>query len=114
MDEKAVESDGTTALGSLVSLGLRKWDGSQPFFNSFPPSSGRSWGFSGFILTHVYNMMSACIADQILVERASQILRATLARSAFSPASQSRFRRMRLPLDATHWQYKLQEVESQA
>jgi HNH endonuclease len=28
MDEKAVESDGTTALGSLVSLGLRKWDGS--------------------------------------------------------------------------------------
>jgi hypothetical protein len=28
MDEKAVESDGTTALGSLVNLGLRKRDGS--------------------------------------------------------------------------------------
>jgi hypothetical protein len=28
MDEKAVESDGTTALGSLISFGLRKWDGS--------------------------------------------------------------------------------------
>ena len=27
MDENAVESDGTTELGSLVSLGLRKWDG---------------------------------------------------------------------------------------
>ena len=37
MDEKAVESDDTTALGSLVSLGLHKWDGSQPFFNSFSP-----------------------------------------------------------------------------
>ena len=28
MDEIAVESDGTTGLGSLVSLGLREWDGS--------------------------------------------------------------------------------------
>jgi HNH endonuclease len=28
MDENAVESDGTTELGSLVSLGLREWDGS--------------------------------------------------------------------------------------
>jgi len=28
MDEGSVESDGTTELGNLVSLGLREWDGS--------------------------------------------------------------------------------------
>jgi len=28
MDEKAVESDGTTELGMLTTLGLRQWDGS--------------------------------------------------------------------------------------
>jgi hypothetical protein len=28
MDEKAVESDGTTELGMLITLGLRQWDGS--------------------------------------------------------------------------------------
>jgi len=45
MDEKAAESDGTTALGSLVSLGLRKWDDLEsidldlfsPFSRGFQP-----------------------------------------------------------------------------
>lgn len=85
-----------------------------PFHFFFSIVLGEVGGVSGFILTHVYNMTSAGIADQILVERASQILRATLARSASHLLLNSRFRRMRLPLDAAHWQYKLQEVESQA